>query len=262
MEGLQIPNSPNPQAPYGLPPSHTYNNNIKANGVLNGQPGKTLLRAQQEVDMLNHCFEEIEIFMLKLQQASEAQIILEQRSNKKKKSRKKEDDLLNAKAKIPPEAEFIQIFQKFKYSFCLLARLKTAIANPTSDKLLHHIFKPLDMIVKAKESPALAASVRSPALTVGAVTLLKENLTPQEHILWSSLGSYWTQSGLALGVSGPSYTPVFLNGWKPPGAELEGWIDPIQAEHSKDGEEEKLALHSSVQPPAPLTPEQNMHTEV
>ncbi|XP_058255401.1 epidermal growth factor receptor kinase substrate 8-like protein 1 [Hemibagrus wyckioides] len=262
MEGHQIPSSPNPQAPYSLPPNHTYNNNIKANGVLNGHSDKALLKAQQEVDMLNHCFEEIEMFMVKLQQAAEAQIILEQRNNKKKKSRKKEDDLLSAKAKIPHEAEFIQIFQKFKYSFCLLARLKSAIANPTSDELLHHVFKPLDMVVKANRSPALAASVRSPALTVGAVTLLKENLTPQEHTLWSSLGPYWTQSGLALGVSGSSYTPVFLNGWKTPGAELEGWIDPIQAEHSKDEEEEKLALQSSAQPPAPLIPDQNMHTEV
>lgn len=46
----------------------------------------------------------------------------------------------------------------------------------------------------------------------------------------------------SLGVSGSSYTPVFLNGWKPPGAELEGWIDPIQVEHNKDGEQEKLAV--------------------
>ncbi|KAI5619898.1 epidermal growth factor receptor kinase substrate 8-like protein 1 isoform X2, partial [Silurus asotus] len=228
-----------------------------ANGVLNGQPDKALLKAQQEVDMLNHCFEEIEMFMAKLQQAAEAQNILEQR-NKKKKSRKKEDDLLSAKAKTPPEVEFIQIFQKFKYSFCLLARLNLAIANPTSDELLHHIFKPLDMIVRTTGSPAIAASVRSPALTVGAITLLKENLTLQEHALWSSLGSYWTQSGLALGVS--SYTPVFLNGWKPPGAELEGWIDPIQVEHNKDEEQAKLALRSSVQPPVPLNPVEN--TEV
>ncbi|XP_027009975.2 epidermal growth factor receptor kinase substrate 8-like protein 1 [Tachysurus fulvidraco] len=258
MEGSQIPRPPNPQAPYNLPPNHTYTNNINASGVLNGQPDKALLRAQQEVDMLNHCFEEIELFMVKLQQAAEAQIILQQRNNKKKKTRKKEDDLLSVKAKIPPEAEFVQIFQKFKYSFCLLARLKSAIANPTSDELLHHMFKPLDMIVRTTGSPALAASVRSPGLTVGAVTLLKENLTLQEHTLWTSLGSYWTQSGSALGFSGSSYTPLFLNGWKPPGAELEGWIDPIQAEHNKDEEEEK----SSVQAPALLIPDQNMQTEV
>ncbi|KAF4087640.1 hypothetical protein AMELA_G00072850 [Ameiurus melas] len=257
MEGEQTLSPLNPQAPYNPAPNHIYTNNIKANGVINGQPDKALLRAQQEVDTLNHCFDEIEVFMMKLQQAAEAQSILEQRNKKKKKSRKKEDDLLSAKAKIPPEAEFIQIFQKFKYSFCLLARLKSAIANPTSDELLHHIFKPLDMIVRTTGSPALAASVSSPALTVGAVTLLRENLTQQEHTLWSSLGSYWTQSGLALGISGSSYTPVFLNGWKPSGTEHEGWIDPIQSEHNKDEELEKLA--SSVQPPVPV---QNTHTEV
>lgn len=46
----------------------------------------------------------------------------------------------------------------------------------------------------------------------------------------------------ALGVSGSSYTPVFLNGWKPIGAELEGWKDPVQSEHSNDEEQEKSAV--------------------
>ncbi|KAM9489191.1 epidermal growth factor receptor kinase substrate 8-like protein 1 isoform 1-T2 [Clarias gariepinus] len=262
MEMQQIPNSPRPQAPYSLPPNHAYTNNIKANGVLNGQPDTALQRAQQEVDILNHCFEEIEMFMVKLQQAAEAQNILEQRNNKKKKIKKKEDDLLSAKAKIPPEAEFIQIFQKFKYSFCLLARLKSTIANPTSEELLHHIFRPLDMIVRTTGGPALAASVRSPAVTVGAVTLLKENLSPEEQTFWSSLGSYWTQSGSELDVSGSAYTPLFLNGWKPAGSELESWIDPIQAEHNKDEKQKKLALQSSVQPSVPEIPDQNTHTEV
>lgn len=46
----------------------------------------------------------------------------------------------------------------------------------------------------------------------------------------------------ALGISGSSYTPVFLNDWKPSGAELQGWTDPIQGEHNKDEEQEKLAV--------------------
>ncbi|KAI4897983.1 hypothetical protein NFI96_009094, partial [Prochilodus magdalenae] len=214
--------------------------------------------------MLNHCFEDIEVFMGKLQQVAEAQSVLEQRNKKKKKSRKKntEDDLLSAKAKPPPDTEFIQTFQKFKYAFSLLARLKSAISSPTSEELVHHVFRPLDMsescmcvcIVKATGNPALAASVSSPALTTGAVELLKNNLTLEEHTLWSSLGPYWTQPRSALRGPVAPYSPVFLDGWKLPESEDEDWADPIESQHRKDIEKEMQQLQSSLQPPAPPLP--------
>lgn len=92
------------------------------------------------------------------------------------------EDLLTAKARPPPEEEFMDIFQKLKYCFSLLvskgniamttphffqalvmstkqlrycvpahhlssqARLKSSISNPSSEELLHHVFKPLDMV--------------------------------------------------------------------------------------------------------------------
>ncbi|XP_062848337.1 epidermal growth factor receptor kinase substrate 8-like protein 1 [Trichomycterus rosablanca] len=253
MDGRQIPGPPGAQAPYSLPPS----SDVKANGMMNGQPDKALLRAQQEVDLLNHCFEEIETFMARLQKAAEAQSVLEQRNKKKRRSRV-DDDPLIAKAKVPPKDEFVQIFQKFKYSFCLLGRLKSVISNPTSEELLHYLFKPLDMMVKTTGGPALASSVTSPLLTVGGITLLKENLTLEEHKLWSSLGAYWTQPRSALNISSPPYFPVFMNGWRPAGSDADGWMDPIQAEHRRDTERENQKLQGSLQPPSspavPVTP--------
>ncbi|KAJ3608456.1 hypothetical protein NHX12_025503 [Muraenolepis orangiensis] len=137
-----------------------------ANG-LNGGTDISFLRADREVRILNHCFDDVESFMAKLQKAAEAASVLNQH------------DLLTAKARPPPEEEFIDIFQKFKYCFCLL-------------ELVHYVFKPLDMVVRTTGGPALGASVSSPALTSSAVSLLRDNLSVDERRLWSSLGSNWT----------------------------------------------------------------------
>ncbi|XP_035768057.1 epidermal growth factor receptor kinase substrate 8-like protein 2 [Neolamprologus brichardi] len=122
-----------------LPPDDRYTN---------GGPDISFLRAEREVGILNHCFDEIEAFMGKLQQTAEAATVLNQRKKKKKKSKKQsaEDELLATKARPPPDGEFIDIFQKFKYCFSLLARLKSTITNPSSEDLIHHVFKPLDML--------------------------------------------------------------------------------------------------------------------
>ncbi|XP_067291723.1 epidermal growth factor receptor kinase substrate 8-like protein 1 isoform X2 [Pseudorasbora parva] len=251
MDISRIPSPPYTQAPNppssNPPPPYP---GIRANGLANGQPDKSFLKAQMDVDVLNHCFDDIEAFMGKLQQSAEAQIILDQRSKKKKKSQKKsaDEDLLTAKAKPPSEKEFLDAFQKFKYIFSLLARLKSTISNPTSEELVHHVFKPLDMIVKATGGPGFAASVSSPAMTQGAVALLQNNLTAQENALWISLGPNWTHQKSALRSPVAPYTLVFQDGWKPPGSDAAGWLDPVESEHKQDAELSKVELTSS---PAP-----------
>ncbi|XP_041640008.1 uncharacterized protein LOC121507740 isoform X2 [Cheilinus undulatus] len=78
--------------------------------------------------------------MARLQQAAEAQSILNQwRKKRNRKSKKKEDqddNLLTMKACSPPEEEFVDIFQKIKYSLSLLSswmggdlRLMAQMAN-------------------------------------------------------------------------------------------------------------------------------------
>lgn len=47
-------------------------------------------------------------------------------------------------------------------------------------------------MVKTTGGPALGASVVSPAMTTGAVSLLQEHLTKEEKGLWTSLGPNWT----------------------------------------------------------------------
>uniref|UniRef100_A0A8C4DJW4 Eps8 like 1b n=1 Tax=Dicentrarchus labrax TaxID=13489 RepID=A0A8C4DJW4_DICLA len=176
--------------------------------------------------------------MAKLQQTVEAVTVLSQRKKKKKKSKKQsaEEDLLTAKARPPPEEEFIDIFQKFKYCFSLLARLKSTISNPSSEELVHHVFKPLDMMVKTTGGPTLGASVSSPTLTNSAVTLLKDNLNEEEMQLWTSLGTNWTLPRSQLRGPVAPYTPVFLDGWKPEALRADGqvWEDPVESEHKHE----------------------------
>lgn len=48
--------------------------------------------------------------------------------------------------------------------------------------------------------PDLAASVVSPAMTAGAVSLLQGHLTAEENELWTSLGQNWTSSRSAFNI--------------------------------------------------------------
>ncbi|KAK2820214.1 hypothetical protein Q5P01_023173 [Channa striata] len=221
--------------PPGNPPPYV---GPRVNAV-NGGHDASLLQAQREVEILNHCFDDIEHFMGKLQQTAEAATVLNQQKKKSKKKSKKqsaEEESLSAKARPPPEGEFIDIFQKFKYCFSLLGRLRSTISNPSADELVHHVFKPLDMMVKTTAGPALGASVSSPALTDSAVSLLQDNLNQQERQLWTSLGPNWTLPRSQLTGPVAPYTPVFLGGWKPEALRADGqvWEDPVESQHKHE----------------------------
>ncbi|XP_077940085.1 epidermal growth factor receptor kinase substrate 8-like protein 1a isoform X1 [Gasterosteus aculeatus] len=232
---------PGEQLSPGGPKSNT---NIYKEKCATGDSNYTsLLNAESELESMNHCFDDVERFMARLQQAAEAQSVLNQRSKKRgKKSKKKDQDegLLALKASPPSENDFVDLFQKIKYSLSLLDRLKSAIAEPDAPELLHHIFVPLGLMVKTTGGPALAASVASPAMTIGAVSLLQNHLIEEEKELWTSLGPYWTSSGLHLKVSVPPYSPVFMDGWKPQACDPTGqpFEDPVESQHKQDAFEE------------------------
>ncbi|KAG7256211.1 hypothetical protein CRUP_010279 [Coryphaenoides rupestris] len=138
-----------------------------------------------------------------------------------------QEDLLTMKASPPGEEEFVAIFQKIKYSFSLL-------------------------LVKTTGGPDLGASVVSPALTNGAVSLLQEHLTQEEKSLWTTLGHNWTSPSSQLGMSVPPYTPVFLDGWEPKGPDGQPWEDLVEAQHRQDA---SRASRMATEDPASATSE-------
>ena len=129
------------------------------------------------------------------------------------------DGMLSMRAKPPPEREFVDIFQKFKLSFNLLAKLKAHIHDPNAPELVHFLFTPLALIVDASHDshygPNLPSKVVAPLLTANAIDLLVNCLTSKESELWHSLGEPWYIPVEDWKDYVQPYRPVFMDGWSP-----------------------------------------------
>lgn len=176
---------------------------------------------ERDVTVLNHCFDDIEKFIARLQHAAAAARELERR-RKNRKSKKKDpgEGLLTLRTRPPHEKEFVDIFSKFKLSFNLLAKLKAHIHDPNAPELVHFLFTPLALIVDASHDscydPNLPSRVIKPLLTREAINLLINCVTSKETELWRSLGDAWTnpRDQWKDGMVG-AYHPVFYDGWSP-----------------------------------------------
>ena len=184
-------------------------------------------RIELEVQVLNHCFDDIERFVTRLQNSTEFYKELERRQKHRKTHKKLPGDgMLSLRAQMPPPNEYIDIFQKFKHSFNLLAKLKAHIHDPNAPELVHFLFTPLSLIVNTtKEQPyrGLSKTVWIPLLTKDAKDLLLNCLTSKEQDLWLLLGDSWSvtaeeakqQPHTYSHLDNQSYNPVFFDGWSP-----------------------------------------------
>ncbi|KAI9585407.1 epidermal growth factor receptor kinase substrate 8-like protein 2 isoform X2 [Glossina fuscipes] len=175
---------------------------------------------ERDVNVLNHCFDDIEKFIARLQHAAAASRELERRRrNRKSKKKDPGEGLLTLRTRPPHEKEFIDIFAKFKLSFNLLAKLKSHIHDPNAPELVHFLFTPLVLIVEAANDTyyesQLPTRVTNPLLTREAVNLLINCVTSKETELWRSLGDAWTVPRDQWKEDVGSYHPVFLDGWSP-----------------------------------------------
>lgn len=191
-------------------------------GGLNDETSSTSSeKYERDVTVLNHCFDDIEKFIARLQHAAAASRELERR-RRSRRSKKKDpgEGLLTLRTRPPHEKEFIDIFAKFKLSFNLLAKLKSHIHDPNAPELVHFLFTPLALIVDASHDtcydPNLPARVVEPLPTRDAVNLLNNCVTSKEMELLRSLGDAWTvPRDKWKGHTQGSYHPVFFDGWSP-----------------------------------------------
>lgn len=184
----------------------------------------------QQVQILNHCFDDIEQFVSRLQNSLQYLRELERRRNKRNSpSSKRESGMLAMRAQLPPAEQFVDIFQKFKLSFNLLARLKTHIVDPNAPDLIRFLFTPLALIVNSTrdrpELKGIISSVWQPLLIADARELLLMCLGSKEQSLWRELGQAWNvtreevykkpDTYRSLLENLPPYVPTFYDDWSP-----------------------------------------------
>lgn len=228
---------PSSSKPSQMAPSHMSHNSPKISmirserglddtdselGGINDETSSTSSeKYERDVTVLNHCFDDIEKFIARLQHAAAASRELERR-RRSRRSKKKDpgEGLLTLRTRPPHEKEFIDIFAKFKLSFNLLAKLKSHIHDPNAPELVHFLFTPLALIVDASHDtcydPNLPARVVEPLPTRDAVNLLNNCVTSKEMELLRSLGDAWTlPRDKWKGHPQGGYHPVFFDGWSP-----------------------------------------------
>ncbi|KAL3098952.1 hypothetical protein niasHS_000940 [Heterodera schachtii] len=194
---------------------------------------------EMDVNTLNRCFDDIERFVARVQSVALAQRELEMQKNdgKQRKSKKAKEaakaaqnGILHLRAQMPTQDEFVDIFQKFKLCFNLLAKLKNHIHEPSSPELIHFLFTPLTVLLDACHwglGQQIAQQVCSPLLSYEACELLQVYLFPKETEVWHALGRAWnTPPEDWLGTLPPPYRPVFSDGWAPYGYSAQNIAQP------------------------------------
>ncbi|OPJ88989.1 hypothetical protein AV530_019096 [Patagioenas fasciata monilis] len=189
----------------GLPPSdYSFPDTLMSRTIPKGQ---VIPEVDRDVEILNHVLDELDLFVSRLK----AVLDLANTNVKKKKKKKNKGDL-------PPQGDYVDFFQKVKYTLNLMGRTYQHVSEPTPPELLHLIFTALSFVLAHSPSPSLAREVEAPLLEPGAVELLERTLHPEHYGTWKTLGPAWNRSRAEYpnGEGVPPYTPVFSDGWLPP----------------------------------------------
>ncbi|XP_074593614.1 arouser isoform X2 [Brevipalpus obovatus] len=248
-----VPNSP----PRGSSPAHiprdhdsrsvTTASSIESNHNVPPRRAEPALSNEKYVSILNHCFDDIERFIQRLQHTAAAIRELQMRNQKRggKGAAHGGDGLLSMRARGPRQGDFFDILAKFKLAFNLLAKLKGCIHDPNAPELVHFLFTPLAIIIESarmnEPTPIDPADVGIPHLSLEAIELLSNCCTSKETELWQSLGPNWTRPHPRPPRDGKFYQPIFSDNWAPPITErdLMGFVS--SSETSDDEDESRLS---------------------
>lgn len=168
----------------------------------------------KDIQVLNHCFEDIERFVSRLQFAAEALRELELR---KYEHNSHGEGLLLNRSRPPTEIEFQDIFAKHKLAFNYVTKLQNHFQD--SAEPIHNSFVSLQTIYYVCNDVYVGANVAEnvvdPLLRRETVTFLKSCLSEKDLEFWQSLGVNWTKSKDQFIEHKGTYHPTFYDEWSP-----------------------------------------------
>ncbi|XP_043653613.1 epidermal growth factor receptor kinase substrate 8 isoform X1 [Drosophila teissieri] len=171
-------------------------------------------QTERDVQVINHCFEDIERFMARLHYAAEA---LNELKLRKEQHNPHGEGLLVLRSRPPIESEFHDILAKVKLALIYSVRLQNQFAKPADP--VHNVFISLKSIVTVcndiYEDAGLPQAVVNPLLRRETIAFLNGILDSSEKQLWQSLGPNWTVPKDQFKDHKSSYHPIFYDDWSP-----------------------------------------------
>ncbi|KAM7359839.1 epidermal growth factor receptor kinase substrate 8 isoform 2-T2 [Cochliomyia hominivorax] len=168
----------------------------------------------KDINVLNHCFEDIERFVIRLQYAVEALRELELRKNEHNSHG---EGLLITRSRPPTESEFADILAKHKLAFNYVTKLENHFQHPSEP--IHNSFVSLQTIANVCNDVYVGAkiveNVVNPLLRRETVSFLNTHLDENEMKFWKSLGPNWTQSKDQFRDHKGAFHPTFYDEWSP-----------------------------------------------
>ncbi|XP_030370261.1 epidermal growth factor receptor kinase substrate 8 [Scaptodrosophila lebanonensis] len=171
-------------------------------------------QTERDIQVLNHCFEDIERFIARLTYAAAA---LKELESRKDEHNPHGEGLLYLRSRPPIESEFNDIFAKIKLALNYVVKLQNYL--PKGIVPIHNIFISLNTIVNVSNDvyagTKLPENVVNPLLRRETVGFLNGCLDPQEKELWYSLGPNWSVPKDQFKDHKGSYHPIFYDDWSP-----------------------------------------------
>lgn len=171
-------------------------------------------QSDRDVQVINHCFEDIERFIARLHYASEA---LHELQSRKNQHNPHGEGLLVLRSRPPIESEFYDILAKIKLSLNFAVKLQNHFNKGVNP--VHNVFVSLQTIVTVcndiYEGAHLPESVVNPLLRRETVGFLNATLDSNERDLWHSLGPNWIVPKDQFKDHVGAYHPIFYDDWSP-----------------------------------------------
>ncbi|XP_017848589.1 epidermal growth factor receptor kinase substrate 8 [Drosophila busckii] len=171
-------------------------------------------QTERDVQVLNHCFEDVERFIARLHYAAEAMHELESRKNEHNPHG---EGLLVLRSRPPIESEFYDILAKIKLGLNYAVKLQNHFTKGVDP--VNNVFISLQTIVTVcndvYNGMHLPESVVNPLLRRETVTFLNGTLDSGKKELWYSLGNNWTVPKDQFKDHKGSYHPIFYDDWSP-----------------------------------------------